>query len=122
MKVITFSSAERYDPEPDWERVSLCAEPSVSIEHFTKPPRHASPLHNHPQAQVTIVLRGKMIVRTGAGEQAVLAEGDAAFFPADEPHLIVNALDEPSIGIDVFAPGRSFDFWLKRLRGEGAKG
>lgn len=119
MKTIAFSRAERYEPEPEWKRVSLCAEPGVSIEHFTKPPRHASPLHDHPQAQVTIVLRGQMIVQSANGERVVLGEGDAAYFPPDEPHLIENALDEPSVGVDIFTPGRSFDFWTKRLK-EGA--
>ena len=116
MKIISFDTAERYEPEPDWKRVSLCAEPGVSIEYFVKPPGHASPVHEHPQAQVTIVTRGKMIAISSAGEEVELGEMDAAYFPPDEPHAIRNALDEVSVGIDVFAPGRSFDFWLKRLK------
>ena len=115
MKVVHFGEAESYEPEPDWRRVSLCSEPGVSIEHFVKPARHASPVHRHPQAQVTVVIKGRMIVRANDGD-AVLGEGDAAFFPGDEPHAVENDLDEPSISIDVFAPGRSFDFWLRRKR------
>ena len=116
MKVIAFDKAERYEPEPDWKRVSLCSEPGVSIEYFVKPPGHASPVHQHPQEQVTIVVQGKMIAISDKGEEVELGPFDAAFFPGDEPHAIKNALDEPSVGIDVFAPGRSFDFWLKRLK------
>jgi hypothetical protein len=52
MKVIRFSSAESYEPEENWKRVSLCNEKDISIEHFVKPPHHASPLHEHPSAQV----------------------------------------------------------------------
>jgi quercetin dioxygenase-like cupin family protein len=80
LKVIHFNQAEKYEPEPDWRRVSLCSQPNVSIEYFVKPPRHASPVHEHPNEQVTIVTKGKMVA------------------------------------IDVFAPGRSFDFWLQRLK------
>ena len=115
MKVIHFDEAETYEPEPDWKRVNLCGEPEVSIEYFVKPPGHASPLHDHPQSQVTVVTKGRMRVRTASGEEALLCEGDSAYFPGGEPHLIENALDTPSIGIDVFAPARSFDFWTKRL-------
>jgi quercetin dioxygenase-like cupin family protein len=96
MKVVRFSSAESYEPEKDWKRVSLCNEKDISIEHFIKPPHHASPLHDHP-----------------SGEQ-VLGEGDAAYIPGNEPHVVTNLLDVPSIGLDIFIPGRSFDFWLKR--------
>ncbi len=115
MKVIHFDSAETYEPEPDWKRVNLCGETEVSIEYFVKPPRHASPLHEHPQSQVTVITKGKMIVRTADGEEALLSEGDSAYFPGGERHLIENALDTPSIGIDIFTPARSFDFWTKRL-------
>jgi len=31
---------------------------------------------------------------------------------------VTNPLDQPSSGIDIFVPGRSFDFWLKYLAAE----
>ena len=72
MKVVRFSSAENYEPEKDWKRVSLCNEKDISIEHFVKPPHHASPLHDHPNAQVLVVLKGKLaIVTDGSGEQVL---------------------------------------------------
>ncbi len=113
MKVVRFDEAESYEPEKDWKRVSLCSEKDVSIEHFVKPPGHASPRHDHPIAQVTIVLKGRMIITTDDGSEE-LNEGDAAYLPPNEPHGIKNPLTEPSIGVDIFVPGRSFDFWLKR--------
>lgn len=114
MKVIHLEEAESYEPEPDWKRASLCDEPSVSVEYFVKPPHHASPMHDHPQEQVTIVLRGRMKVVSDDGSEAILEEGDAAYFTGSEPHKIVNALEETSTGVDIFCPRRSFDFWLKR--------
>jgi len=113
MKVVHFDKAETYEPEKDWKRVSLCGENDVSIEYFVKPPEHASPRHQHPSAQVTIVLKGKMIITTDDGSEE-LGEGDAAYLHPNEPHVIKNALTELSIGVDIFVPGRSFDFWLKR--------
>ena len=83
MKAIHFENAESYEPEENWKRVSLCKEKDISVEHFVKPPNHAS-------------------------------EGDAVFIPENETHIVKNMLDEPTIGIDIFVPGRSFDFWLKR--------
>jgi len=114
MKVIRFNEAESYEPEENWKRVSLCNEEDISIEHFVKPPQHASPLHEHPNAQVLVVLKGKLAIITDEKEEQILEEGDAAYIPGDEPHIVKNLLDEPSVGIDIFVPGRSFDFWLQR--------
>lgn len=114
MKVVHFKEAQSYEPEMGWKRVSLCEEQNISAEYFVKPPGHASPMHDHPEEQVTIVIKGKMVVTSSTGQEAVLEEGDAAFFSAHEPHMVRNFLDEPSIGIDIFHPGRSFDFWLQR--------
>ena len=113
MKVVRFNSAESYEPEKDWKRVSLCSEKEISIEHFVKPPHHSSPNHDHPNAQILVVLKGKLTIITDNEEQ-VLDVGDTVYIPGDERHIVVNPLDEPSVGIDIFVPGRSFDFWLKR--------
>ncbi len=114
MKVIRFNEAESYEPEENWKRVSLCNEEDLSIEHFVKPPQHASPLHEHPNAQVLVVLKGKLAIITDENEEQILEEGDAAYIPGDEPHIVKNLLDEPTVGIDIFVPGRSFDFWRKK--------
>jgi len=114
MKVIHFREARSYEPEEGWRRVSLCDEKGISVEYFIKPPRHSSPMHHHPQEQVMVVLKGKLKIVSSDGREEVLEEGDAVFIPSDEPHRVENVLEEPSIGIDIFTPGRSFDFWLKR--------
>jgi quercetin dioxygenase-like cupin family protein len=113
MKVVRFDEAESYEPEKDWKRVSLCCEADISVEHFVKPPGHASPRHEHPAAQVIIVLKGKMVIATD-DEEEEMNEGDAVYIPGNEPHVLTNPLTETSIGVDIFVPGRSFDFWLKR--------
>jgi quercetin dioxygenase-like cupin family protein len=117
MKVVRFRSAESYEAEVDWKRVSLCNEADISLEHFVKPPRHASPRHDHPSAQVLVVLQGKLAIVTDADGEQVLDEGDAAYLPGGEPHVVTNPLDVPSVGLDIFVPGRSFDFWLQRKKG-----
>ena len=114
MKVVHFSEAEKYEPQKDWKRASLCSQEDVSIEHFVKPPGHVSPLHEHPSAQVLIVLKGRLVAHTADGGKETLGERDVAYIPGNVPHTVTNPLDEPSIGLDIFVPGRSFDFWLKR--------
>lgn len=113
MNVIHFDRAESYEPEKDWKRVSLCNQEAISIEHFVKPAGHASPRHAHPNAQVLIVLQGRLTITTDTDEQTLEAN-DAVFIPGDEAHVVTNPLDEVSVGIDIFVPGRAFDFWLKR--------
>jgi len=33
---------------------------------------------------------------------------------ANEAHRVENTGEERAVGLDAFAPGRSFDFWLDR--------
>ena len=116
MRVIRIATGESYEPEPNWKRISLCNETDISIEHFVKPAGHASPKHDHPNAQVLIVLKGKLQIITDDDDQT-LGEGDTVYIPGNESHIVKNPLDEVSVGIDIFVPGRSFDFWLKRRKG-----
>jgi quercetin dioxygenase-like cupin family protein len=122
MKVIRLDQAETYEPEKDWKRASLCSQKDISIEHFIKPAKHASPKHDHPNAQVLVVLKGKLSIITDEDGEQVLAEGDAAYIPGGQSHIVTNPLDEPSAGLDIFVPGRSFDFWLKRKNTVTPKG
>jgi quercetin dioxygenase-like cupin family protein len=115
MRVIRFEGADSYEPEDNWKRVSLCGEEDISIEYFVKPPGHASPNHDHANAQVLVVLEGELSISAG-GREEILTKGDAVYIPGDESHVITNTLETPSVGLDIFVPGRSFDFWLKRKR------
>ena len=95
----------------------MCCEGDISVEHFIKPPGHASPRHAHPNAQVLIVLKGRLAIATDQDGEQVLDEGDAAYIPGDEVHVVRNPLDRECTGIDIFVPGRSFDFWSMRESG-----
>ena len=114
MIVTRFKSAASYEPEKDWKRVSLCAKEDISIEHFIKPPGHSSPKHNHPHTQILIVLEGKLKIEVDGQESQILSQGDSVYICGDEMHVVSNPLKTVSIGIDIFVPGRSFDFWLNR--------
>lgn len=114
MKVMHVKDADKYEPEKGWMRASTCNEKRISLEYFVKPAGHSSVIHTHPQEQVCVVIKGQMKVRNAAGEEALLNPGDAAYFASNEPHSIENTLDQESIGVDIFIPGRPFDFWLKR--------
>lgn len=115
MKVVFFKEANFYEPQKDWKRTSLCNEQEISIEYFVKPPYHASPEHRHDNAQVLVVLKGKISVKTK--EMYVeLSQNDCAFIEPNEVHTVTNMLSEPSVGLDIFVPGRDFNFWLNKLK------
>ena len=99
MKVIRFKKAESYEPQENWKRVNLCNEKNISLEYFIKPPKHTSPMHQHPQEQVLVVIKGVMKAHSEGSPSIILKEGDTAYFSANEPHSVENELDEPSIGL-----------------------
>ncbi len=112
MEVVKFKDASSYEPEKGWYRASLAGKGSVSVEYFEKPAGHSSPMHKHENEQITIVIRGQMKVYTEDG-QVILGEMDSVFFDGNEPHRVENVGKEKAVGIDIFIPGRSFDFWLR---------
>jgi len=116
MKVIRVSEGDSYELEPGWKRVSLAGSVNISVEYFSKPAYHTTPLHTHPSEQVSIVLKGRMTVVGGDGEEAELAPGDSAWFAPDEPHRIANAGEDVAVGVDIFVPARDFAFWKNRPR------
>jgi len=116
MKVIRFKEAKSYEPDKDWKRICLCDQDDISIEYFEKPPGHCSPMHNHVNAQVMIVIKGKMKIFSEGKSEIILKEGDAVYFSGSEKHAIKNCSKKKSVGIDIFVPGRSFDFWTKRKK------
>ncbi len=113
LKLIRFNEAESYQPQKGWKRASLMAEKEISIEHFVKPPGHASPSHHHQNTQVLVVLKGRITVETDSS-LVEAGEGDAVYVSPGEEHVVTNPLSESAIGLDIFVPGRSFDFWRKR--------
>jgi quercetin dioxygenase-like cupin family protein len=113
MTPVEFDAAESYEPEDGWKRVSLAGSDRFSFEWFEKPPGHASPMHDHENEQVCVCLQGELTVETESAS-VTLGPHDSVHLDAWESHRVVNTGDEPAVGLDVFAPGRSFDFWTDR--------
>jgi len=114
MDVERFDSAETYEPDEGWKRVSLSGSEAFTFEWFMKPPGHASPMHDHENEQVCIVLEGELTIHVESGESVTLEQYDSAKLDSWELHSVENTGDETAVGLDAFAPGRSFDFWTDR--------
>jgi len=114
VKSIKFTDAETYEPDKGWRRVSLAGSDQFTFEWFEKPPGHSSPMHDHENEQVCLCLSGELTIYTESGESKKLTQYDSVWLDSWEPHRVVNEGDELAVGLDVFAPGRSFDFWTDR--------
>lgn len=113
MQPVPFAEAESYEPDEGWRRVSLAGSERFSFEWFEKPPGHASPMHSHENEQVCIVLEGELTVVT-QDQEAIMGQYDSVILESNEDHRVINNGDDTAVGVDVFAPGRSFDFWTER--------
>jgi quercetin dioxygenase-like cupin family protein len=115
MKVIRFNEADEVEPQKSWLHKSMCNDKVISIEYFEKPPKHSSPFHSHSNSQILYVLSSKLQIDTES-ESQILDQNDSVFIDSNEIHKIVNPTDEISVGLDIFIPGRSFDFWEDKLK------
>jgi quercetin dioxygenase-like cupin family protein len=113
VKPVDFDDAETYEPEAGWRRVSMAGSDEFSFEWFEKPPGHSSPMHDHENEQVCVCLQGELTVET-EDDAVTLERYDSVFLEAWEAHRVENTGDDVAVGLDVFAPGRSFDFWTDR--------
>jgi len=113
MESVNFDDAQTYEPDEGWRRVSLAGSDQFSFEWFEKPPGHSSPMHDHVNEQVCVVLQGELTIHTEE-ESRTLERYDSVLLESSESHRVENTGDERAVGLDVFAPGRSFDFWLDR--------
>jgi quercetin dioxygenase-like cupin family protein len=113
MQFQPFDGAETYEPDEGWRRVSLAGSDRFSFEWFEKPPGHASPTHHHENEQVCVCLAGELTVHTEE-DSVTLSKYDSVLLESGEPHRVENTGGEVAVGLDVFAPGRSFDFWTDR--------
>lgn len=112
MKIVEFSNAEIYEPDDGWRRASLAGSDQFTFEWFEKPPGHSSPDHNHENEQVCLVLQGELTVFTDENE-VTLEKFDSVWLDSWEKHRVENTGDSLAVGLDVFSPGRSFDFWTE---------
>ena len=115
MDSVPFDRAETYEPEDGWVRASLAGSDAMSFEWFEKPPGHASPMHDHENEQVCLCLDGELTVYTET-DSVTLHRFDSVFLESGEAHRVENTGKEPAIGLDVFAPGRGFEFWTNRTQ------
>jgi quercetin dioxygenase-like cupin family protein len=114
MKPVKFDEAETYEPDEGWRRVAMAGSEKFTFEWFEKPPGHSSPMHDHENEQVCICLEGELTLHSEDGESVTLEKHDSAWLDSWETHAVENTGDERAVGLDVFAPGRSFDFWTDR--------
>ncbi len=120
MEPVNFDEAETYEPEDGWRRVSMAGSDEFSFEWFEKPPGHSSPMHDHENEQVCLCLRGELTLYTD-DDQVTLQQYDSVWLDSWESHRVANEGDVLAVGIDVFAPGRSFDFWTDRTDDDEAE-
>jgi quercetin dioxygenase-like cupin family protein len=113
MHPVPFDEADTYEPEAGWRRVAMAGSDQFSFEWFEKPPGHSSPMHDHENEQVCLVVEGELTVYT-EDDEVTLGRFDSVRLDAWEAHRVENTGDDVAVGIDVFAPGRSFDFWTDR--------
>lgn len=113
MDQVPFTEATTYEPEAGWRRVELAGSDAFSFEWFEKPPGHSSPMHAHENEQVCLAIEGELTVST-ENDEVTLRRFDSVHLESNERHRVENTGEERAVGIDVFAPGRSFDFWLDR--------
>lgn len=114
MEPIDFGEGRSYEPDAGWRRLEMAGSDRVSLEFFEKPPGHTSPMHHHENHQVCVVLEGRVVFENGAGETHELGPRDSLLLESDEPHSATNPGDQVAEGIDIFAPGRGFEYWTER--------
>jgi quercetin dioxygenase-like cupin family protein len=81
-----------------------------TVEWFEKPSGHSSPMHDHENEQICLVLQGELTVVT-ADDAVTLGRHDSVHLDGGETHRVENTGGSRAVGLDIFAPGRSFDFW-----------
>ena len=113
MERVDFDAAETYEPDEGWRRVALAGSDDASLEWFEKPPGHSSPMHDHENGQVCLVLAGELTVHT-EDDDVTLGQYDSVYLEPRESHRVENTGEETAVGLDIFTPGRSFDFWTDR--------
>jgi len=113
MDHVPFDEAETYEPEAGWQRVALAGSNKYTFEWFEKPPGHSSPMHEHENEQVCICLEGELMLHTES-DTVTLEQYDSVHLDGWESHRVENVSEERAVGLDVFAPGRGFDFWTDR--------
>lgn len=114
MRYVQFEDAEIESPAEGWRRAGLSSSESVSVDWFQKPAGHVSELHGHPNEQIFVILDGEFILYTEE-ESVQLGRFDSAWVDANERHYSENPGETPTIGLNIFSPGREFPYWQENF-------
>lgn len=60
MDVLKHENTETYESDEDWERRSPAGSDQFSFEWFTKPTGHSSPVYDHENDQVCVIIEGEL--------------------------------------------------------------
>lgn len=110
MQYVPFDDAEIETPSEGWRRAGLFSSQTVSVDWFTKPAHHVSESHTHEHEQIFVILEGEFVLHTQA-ESVTLTRFDSAWVDSNEEHYSENPTSSPTIGLNIFAPGRDFPYW-----------
>lgn len=83
-----------------------------TLVHYTYPPNATFKLHEHPEAQLTYVVRGRITFAV-QGEESVLEPGDWLHIPGGLPHSARAGSAEAVVAMNIFSPPRT-DFPTNR--------
>jgi len=89
---------------PDGSQRQMIWGERLTVCRLRLPKRLVTPVHTHPNEQMTIVVRGPVLFTIG-NEQRIVTTGDVLHFPPNMRHG-ATMLDEEVILIDVFSPVR----------------
>ena len=91
--------------KPDVERAVWDGGP-FTVVRYRYQPGACFPSHHHDNAQITIVLSGRIRFHI-EGEEFALGPGEAIYIPAGVPHFAeVDQASEPVLSLNVFHPPR----------------
>ena len=77
-----------------WEQYSQANDFPFKAMWYCIPPGGNSPLDQHPEIELSLVMRGEATVESG-GTRTVVKQGSAFLMSTTEPHIVHNTSDEP---------------------------
>jgi len=78
---------------------------TFTMVHYTYPPHATFKLHQHPEAQLTYVVRGQIVFDVD-GEKQDLEPGDWLYIPGGAPHSAKAGSSGPVVAMNIFSPRR----------------
>ena len=110
MELFHADDTSTYEPMEGWRRTALASHEDFNCELYEKPPGHSSPMHSHDNEQISIVIQGHLTLHTEDGDYE-LGPNDAVRLESNEAHSFENSGEGQAMGVDIFTPPRSREFW-----------